>query len=282
MRAFRLIGLAALVAVSASAQPYVHSLTLKIKPGTAPALGAAMKKMAEANQKNNGPTWVAAVSAFGESDKVVFLALRESLAAQEEAGKAFNQAMLKAVGPEGYAKIGASIAAITVDGRNDLLRLRPKLGYNAPSDKDGILKQVGQARWIRRTAIRLKPGTDADFTEIWNKLKEMMEKSGSKEAIGVSTSMTGPPVMYFTSYAKSLGDWDVKPPVTTPSAAQAAEYRALLRKGGELLIGAETEIFRMTPALSNPAKEIIDCDPEFWKPKPPAPPAPKAAPPAKK
>ncbi|MEN6601848.1 MAG: hypothetical protein ABFD86_05480 [Bryobacteraceae bacterium] len=281
MNALRLFGLGTVLAVSAAAQPYVQVTTVKVKSGLMPAFTEVMQKFIQANQKHKGSTWIAGISVFGEWNKVKFFAVRDNLAAVEEANKAFDAALVAALGREGYGKLTSALGGMVADSwRSDLSRMRPKLGYLMPDDKAGLLKMFGQSRWLMLMVVQVRPPAQMEYLEGWSEYRKVLERSGSRSPIGVSTALTGPAVVSFTSWAKMLGDWDIKSPMKPPAKEELEKLRDLSRKGMPLVQGSEVEIYRLAPSLSNPAQEIIEADPAFWTPKPPAPPKPK--PPAAK
>ena len=86
------MALALALALSAAAQEsdqYLDVFIAKAKPEKRAEFDAINKKIAEANRKNNGDTWIASETVYGEGNVVTFVSLRTSYAdVEKEIGRA--------------------------------------------------------------------------------------------------------------------------------------------------------------------------------------------------
>src|SRR6266568_3049404 len=95
-RIFACVGLAMLLAVAAAAQmpeDYLDILVARVKPERRADFDAICKKVADANRRNKGDTWVAMETTYGENNTVYFISTRHNYAAIETGSGAFMAAM---------------------------------------------------------------------------------------------------------------------------------------------------------------------------------------------
>lgn len=252
--------------------------TARVKPEKRSAFEAAMKKMAAANRKHNGDRWVAFYPMYGaEHGTYHFASVRPNLAASESGMEAFVGALVKDVGEANLERFFGGYTATLESESADIRLRRQDLSVNMPETAEGRLKLIGGSRYMRTTIIRLHPGRLPDFSDMWKQIKSAMEGGGVKFPFSVSMGTTGPVgVFYLTTYGKSLGDLESQI-FSLPQAIGDAAYREMQDRITKMTAEGRTEIYRISPELSNPPEEVAATSPEFWrsKPRPAAKPKPQ-------
>ena len=265
----------------AAAQPQeglLDVMMVKFKPEKRTELYAAAKKMADANRQQKGDAWLGSEVMYGESGTVSFLSLRTSYADVESGMGKFMASLTKGYGPAGSAKLLQDFDACVLSARTELRRRRTDLSANAPRDPAALFKLVGEARFVRTTAVRVRPGRGPEYERLLLRLKAAAERTMPGPVLLVSQAVAGTNGTYYyvSSLQDSLAGFDAVP--TLPQLL-GTEYANYARSGADLILGTETWISRYVPELSNPPEEIAAVAPDFWRPKPAAPakPKPKAA-----
>ena len=257
---------------------YLDDLIVQVKPEKRAEFDAAVKKMADANRRNQGATWVAMETVYGENDTVSFISTHASYAEIEKARQAFLGALIKAFGQAGAAKLFHDSADATASSRGRVRRRRWDLSVDPPANPAALLKLVGEARWVRTIAVHVRPGHTPAFEELLKEIKAAREKSSTPLTTLVSVSDSGDHgnVYYISRLLKSLGDLDGVSPLSQILGEEG--YKKYLKISAETVGGTETYINRFLPELSNPPAEQAAAAPDFWIPKPKAAPKPKAKP----
>jgi hypothetical protein len=280
------LALVLLFSVAAAAQlpeGYLDVFIVKVKPDKRAELEAVAKKVAEANRRQKGDTWVALGTEYGEGGTIRFVSVRSSYAEIEKASGAFMGALNKAYGAEGTRKLFQEFDSYIVSSRAEIRRRRWDLSTNVPLDAAAGNKLVGEARWVRTIEVHVRPGQALTFEEQVRAVKTAAERITPDSTTYVSQSVAGTKgtVYYISWFGKSLGDFDgIKP---LPELLGKEGYERFLKASSESVASSEVTISRFLPELSNPPEAIASVDPKFWNPKPAAA-KPAAAPkqPAKK
>ncbi len=144
-----------------------------------------------------------------------------------------------------------------------------------------VPSNMAKARYVSINTIRVRPGHAADFAEMRKLVNAAFARSESKQRRVVYSVTSGAPVGTYLILAAmdSLKTMDAPRSGMTMAevfgADNLARYEKLL---AEIVISNESTMFALNPKMSNPPKEFIAADPEFWAPKP----KPAAAKPAAK
>jgi quinol monooxygenase YgiN len=271
-RLLRIFAATTFAAVAAAAQTptgIVDMFVVKVKPDKRMDFDAVGKKIAEANRKNKGDRWIAYSVEYGEQNTVMFSSVRENYAAIDAGGEAFMSALKEAYGPT-FPKLFQDMSNCTISARAEVRRRRMDLSWNVPSEQSEIEKLVGSSKWIRYRSVRTRAGHGAAYEDGIKMLKAALEKSPSSRPTFVSQSMAGQPqgIYYFTTFGKSLGDFDPRADATPLRELMGAEtYDRFQKASMDEVAMAEWTIARIVPELSNPPDGIVDANPEFWHPK---------------
>ncbi|MBI3665949.1 MAG: hypothetical protein HY236_06950 [Acidobacteria bacterium] len=249
---------------------YLDVGIVKVKPEKRAEFDALGKKIADANRKNKGDTWLAAEVTYGEGNVVQFTSFRQNYADIDKGMDAFMSAISKtAGGAAGFAKMMQDVNNCTASSRAEVRRRRGDLSVNPPTDAASYAKMVGETRWVRTAMVRIRPGHLGEYEELLKTIKAAREREMSAPTTLVSQSAAGQQgtVFYLTTLAKSMADFDATP-TPLPKLLGQEGFQKYLKTVSEAVIGAETIISRILPELSNPPADVAAAAPDFWHPKP--------------
>ena len=276
----------AFCAIAQAQETYLDEYVAHVKPEKRSAYDALIKKLVAAN-RDHGDTWTALETTYGQSDTIRFVSVRSSYAEIDKASSAFMGAVEKSLGHPGTENLFETLASYTSDSRTLLLRQRPDLSANFPSDAAGRARVIGNTRWVRLARIVVKIGMAPRYEELAKQVKAATEKDPSVRR-WVSQSVAGerPGVYYVAVLQNSMADFDNAPGLSKLLGNEA--YVNLQKAASEVIDTEDISLNQFVPELSNPPAETLSAAPDFWRPKSPAPkaaakPAPDRAPtPAKK
>jgi hypothetical protein len=265
-----LLSAAAFAQMQGSYSGYLDVSIFKVKPEKRAEFDALSKKMAEANHKHKGDSWLASEVVYGEGNTIIITSARQSYAEAEKSMGLFMGAMVKAAGgPAAAAKLLQDGNSTIASSRAELRIRRDDLTSNPPADAQALLKLIGETQWLRTTTIRVRPGRGPEFEEQLKAVKRARENDMAKATRLVSQALAGQQggVYYLTTAAKSMADFDTD---ATPLPKLLGEegFQKYLKVISETVISTETYIHRYLPELSNPPEEVAAAAPNFWHPKP--------------
>jgi hypothetical protein len=265
--AITLLLLTALAAGQAQEQ-YLDVYIAQVKPEKRADFDAITKKMVAANRQTKGDTWLTMETAYGPSNRVTFISMRQSYADTEKGGDAFYGSLQKALGKAGTDKLMQDFSQCVVSTRSELRRRRWDLSSNVPADATAMAKLLGDARYLRTTAVSVRPGQAAAFEALLKDLKTANEKATPPQTRLVSQAVAGQEgtVFYITTLQNSLAGFDSVP--TTQAVLGDEGYQKFLKTNAEVVSGTETVINHFLPELSNATEEVAAVAPDFWQPKP--------------
>lgn len=260
----------ALGAAAQTAGGFTDHYIVKVKPEKRADFDAAVKKMAEAQRKHGGDRWIAAEVIYGDHGTIYFTSLRDKLAEVETGMQAFETAVGKAFGA-GAMKLFTDFSNCLASSRGEIRRRRPDLSRNAPSDPAAMARLLGEARYVRTTMVRVRPGHVSHYTDTLMKTQAALQKADAPSVSLVSQSHTGQTgtVFYLTSVYPSFAAMDA-PTRSLRELLGESGYAQYEKTGREAVMGSETYMMKFLPVLSNPPEEIVKVAPEFWAPKPAA------------
>jgi hypothetical protein len=239
---------------------------VKVRPEKRADFDAIGRRIADANRKAKGDSWVAMTVEYGENNTIQFVSPRSSYAAIDSGMTAFMSAIKAAYGPGGVPKMTADVNSTILSSRSELRRRRADLAVNPPTDAGAYNKLIGEARWLRTIKVSVRNGREADFEERAKEAKAALEK-GSKWVYFFSQVIAGSPgnTYYITTLQPSLAAFDSAPKL--PELMGQESFAAWVKALAEDEITSETILMRMLPELSNPQEEIAKVAPDFWQPK---------------
>jgi hypothetical protein len=249
---------------------YLDVLICKVKPDKRADFDGLGKKVADANRRHKGDTFLAAQTEYGEQNTVMFVSTRENYAAIEKGSTAFMAAMKEAYGGPGVTQILQDVDKCLISSRTELRRRRWDLSMNVPSDPAAVFKTIGEARWLRTQSIRVRPGRTDDFEAQVKAVKAAREKTPGPISL-VSQAVLGQQgtVFYISTLRSSLAEFDKTPPPLRELLG-ASGYEQFQKANLEDIQSNEITLYRFLPDLSSAPKEVADASPDFWTPKPAA------------
>jgi hypothetical protein len=259
--------LLAVMAVAQGQEQYLDIFIAQVKPEKRADFDAISKKIAVINRQNGGDQWLAMETDYGPMNRVTMISTRNGYAEVQKGNDAFIAALQKSLGKDGADKLFADFAKCLENGRTELRRRRWDLSSNAPSDAAALAKMIGEARYLRTTTIRIKPGQGPVIETLLKDVKAAREKSSPDVTTLVSQGEAGQEgtMFYVTTLEKSMGGFDAVPPLRKAMGDEA--YERYLKTASEVVVNTETVISHFLPEISNPAPDVIAAAPDYWTPK---------------
>jgi hypothetical protein len=258
--------LAAPVAVRAQGD-YLDVFIVKVKPEKLADFQVLSKKWAEANRRYNGDRWLALEAIYGEGNVYQFTSTRKDYADIDKTNEASMLAVNKAFGKEAALKIEQDFMNCLVWSRAELRRRRWDLSRKPPKDADAYVKLIGESRFLRTTAVHIRPGHITDFEALSKEMKEAGEKNPDTQPVFVSQVIEGGngTTFYVSSLRSSLAGFDHNP--TLREILGEEGFKKFQQISADAVETAESTLFRFTPDLSNPPEEVAQVASDFWRPK---------------
>jgi hypothetical protein len=242
-----------------------------IKSGRSAAHEKVEMGYVRAFSRSKYPTYLALESMTGQN-QAWFLERYDSYAAIEEAIGIAQAEPLKSALQQLEAQDGEQRSG----DRGMIATYQKDLSYLP------VAGNLAKARFVSVNTVRLRPGHAADFAEMRSLVNAAYQKSGSQQRRVVYLVTSGAPAGTYLiiSAMDSLKSMDPNPSAMTMAAAFGASQARYQKLTADVVIGTENTLFSVNPRMSNPPKEFITADPDFWAPKPkpaaakPASPAP--------
>jgi hypothetical protein len=177
-------------------------------------------------------------------------------------------AMGKAMGRPATEKLFADLSDCSAESQGVLLRMRPDLSSNLPTDMAERNKIVGGQRWIRSTRITVRFGMGPRFEELAKEVKAAREKTGAKTLVWITQTVAGDlnSVYNVNQLESSLAGFDEKGADMQKVMGNEA-YGKLIKAAAEIIEKEDVTISHFLPELSNPTEDIVSAAPDFWRPK---------------
>jgi hypothetical protein len=263
---FAVVLLAALATGQAQEQ-YLDVYIAQVKPEKRADFDAISKKIVAANRQNKGDSWIAMETVYGRGDRVTFTSMRSSYADADKGSEIFNQALQKSYGKDSAEKMMHDFDQCLSSSRGEFRRRRWDLSSNAPADAAAMAKMLGNTRFLRTTAVHVRPGQVATFEALLKDLKTAREKASPPQTALVSQAVAGQEgtVFYVTSLQNSMAGFDAIP--TMPQMLGDEGYAKFLKTNAEVVENTETVINHFLPELSNAPEDVVAAAPDYWRPK---------------
>lgn len=265
--AFVLLGALAVSQAQQAQESYLDVYTVQVRPEKRAEFDAISRKISAANRQNKGDTWLATETVYGPGNRVSFISTRNSYGEVEAAMGSFFGAMQKTFGKAATEKMMQDLNQCVVSSRGEIRRRRWDLSSNVPSDPAALAKLIADSRWLRTTAIHVRPGQAADFEALLKDVKAAREKATPPLTVLISQAVAGQEgtVYYSTVLQSSLAGFDSLP--TNQKLLGDEGYAKFLKTSAETVSDTETVINRFLPDLSNAPEQVAAAAPEFWTPK---------------
>lgn len=258
---------------------YLDIYIVRVRPDKVADFHALAKKVADANQHNNGDHWLAQYVMYGENDTFAFTSMRQNYADIDKGSDAFLAALNKAYGKDVAEKMMHDWDSCLISARSELRKRRPDLSRKFPGDMAAYAKLVGTSKVLRSSAVHIRPGRGPEFEAMLKEAQAVAEKAENTQPLLVSQSVEGTSgtTYYVTALRSGLDGFDKNPTIHEILGDEG--YKKYLQGISDTVETSESMILHFAPDLSNPPQEIIAAAPDFWQPKPvvAAKPKPKSA-----
>jgi hypothetical protein len=130
-----------------------------------------------------------------------------------------------------------------------------------------MAKMLGEARWLRTTAVHVRPGQVAAFEGLLKDLKAAREKASPPQTTLVSQAVAGQEgtVFYVTMLQNSMAGFDTLPSMQQMLGDEG--YARFLKTSADAVADTETVINRFLPEISNATDYLVAIDPDYMKQK---------------
>jgi len=258
--------LAAPLAVQAQGD-YLDIFIVKVKPEKLADFQALTKKWVEANRRYNGDRWLTLETVYGEGNVYQFTSVRKDYADVDKSNEASMAAGNKAFGKEAAQKLGQDFMNCLVWSRGELRRRRWDLSRKPPADPDSYAKLIGESRFLRTTAVHIRPGHTVEFEALLKQMKEAGEKNPQTQPVFVSQVVEGSKgtTFYVSSLRSSFAGFDHNP--TMAEILGEEGYKKFQQISADAVEIADSTLYRFSPDLSNPPDEVAKVASDFWHPK---------------
>jgi hypothetical protein len=241
-----------------------------IKSGKGAAHERVESAYVRAFSKNGYPSYVA-LDAMTGATQAWFLERYDSYESMEKAIKMSQAEPLKTT----LAQLDAQDGELRSGERGMIAIYQKDMSYTP-------VPALGpKARYYSISTVRIRSGHAADYAEMRKLSNAASTKAGIQRRSVVYSVTSGAPAGTYLvlSAVDSLKAMDPPPaPMTMVEAFGAENQARFVKLQSEILISTENTLFAISPKMSNPSKEYVAADPDFWAPKPAA---PKPATPAK-
>jgi hypothetical protein len=270
--ALALVVVTALVGVAQSANEYLDVFVVKVRPEKRGEFDAIAKKIAEANRQNQGDTWVAMETTYGENNTVTLISQRRNYADIEKGSDAFMGALNKSFGETGAQKLLQDFNNTIVSSRSEVRRRRWDLTGDPPADAAAVAKKIGEAHWVYTITVHVRPGQEPSFEALIKDINAAAKRNNNPGPAPWITELDAGgsgTAFYITWLMKSMGEMHQGTPL--PQMLGEEGWQKFLQAIRESEQSSESLINHFLPELSNPLPEISAAAPEFWNPKPKVP-----------
>jgi hypothetical protein len=255
-----LFGASLILAQSPEPPHIVRIIREDIKPGKAAAHEKVETGYARAFSKSKYPNYFALENITGSS-QAWYVEGYDSYASLEQTIHVAQAEPLKGA----LDQLDAQDGELRSSERSMIATYQKDLSYlPVPSN-------LPKARFVTINVVRVRLGHAADFAEMRKLLYAAFDKTNNQLRRVVYNVNSGAPAGTYVilSAMESLKAMDPPPSAMSMAAALGAENQARYNKlQTEIVISSENTLFAVNPKMSNPAKEFITADPDFWAPKP--------------
>ena len=247
---------------------YLDIYMVRVKPDKVADFNALAKKMADANQHNNGDHWLAQYVLYGENNVYVFASMRQNYADIDKGSEAFMNALVKAYGKDAAEKMERDWNNCLISSHSELRKRRPDLSRKFPADMGAYAKLVGTSKVLRTSVVHVRPGRGPDFEAMVKEVQAIASKAENTQPLLFSQSVEGSEgtTYYVTALRSGLDGFDKNPTIHEILGDEG--YKKYLQGISDTVESSESMILHFAPELSNPPQEILAAAPDFWQPKP--------------
>jgi len=246
---------------------YLDIFVVKVKAEKLPDFQAETKKWADANRRFNGDHWITFETVYGEGNVYQFTSTRKDYAEIDKAGEAEMLAANQALGEKGAEKAGQDFVSYLAWSRTEFRRRRWDLSHKPPADAEAYAKLIGESRYLRTTAVYVRPGRIVELEALLKDAKAAAESNPLTQPVFVSQVVEGGKgtIFYVSTLRSSLAGFDHNPSMLEILGEDG--YKKYLQVAADTVETTESTLYRINPELSNPPDDVVKVAPDFWHPK---------------
>ncbi len=145
-----------------------------------------------------------------------------------------------------------------------------------------VPSNLPKVRFFSINTLHVRPGHAADFAALRKLVNAAFIKSGSEQRRVVFSVSSGAPAGTYLIFSgtTSLKTMDPLPSAMSMADAFGESLDHYYKLQADVIASSETALFAVDPKMSNPPKEFLTADSDFWAPKTKAAAAKPAAKPA--
>ena len=198
------------------------------------------------------------IQAITGPQEVWFVSGFDSYAAMEKSAEPFARSATLAAE---LGKLMEAKASLVNDPHTVFLEYREDLGRNK-----GLMS--AQTRFFNVTVVRVFPGHEKEFEDSQRIVRSVRERAGAADnrvVYQVVSGMPGNTYMVFSPYhsfheaGEALGPFGQDDDLDDSTRSRLRDLR------GVAVQSSETQVFAISPPMSNPEGEWLVDDPEFWR-----------------
>ena len=134
-----------------------------------------------------------------------------------------------------------------------------------------VPSNLAKVRFVSVNIVQVRLGHAADYTEVRKMVNAAYAKAGQKQRRVVYSVVSGMPAGTYLILSEMDSLKALDPPPSAMSMLDAFGADKLERYNklqSDIIVSSESTMFAVNPKMSNPPKEYIAADPDFWAPKP--------------
>ncbi|MGH9748183.1 MAG: hypothetical protein ACRD59_18960 [Candidatus Acidiferrales bacterium] len=256
---------AAVPARSAGSPPrYFNFVHERLKPGRESAYDRTLAAIRNSYQEFDIPAYWLELRSLTGPDEMAALNFFESFGEMEETVRGMGEGIAAHPGlmPRQDALLEENVSSVT-----NLIAER----VDALSSRASTIN-LAKMRLLHVTVFHVLPGHENEFAEAATDIARAYEKVDGSPAwvmYAVNAGAPAPAYIMMTALA-SLKDEDAAAARRAPAmeAAGAAVQQRLREIASSAYASIETNIYFVSPLLSNMPEEFTNLDPDYWTPKP--------------
>lgn len=253
---------------------YLELNWMRAKQDKVAEFGQTLSRIADANRRGKGDTWIAYADMYGRDNYVWLASGRESLSAIEPGFKNFSGALKEFMGMSVDRFMAEASKTVESSGAQ-LWRHRFDLSWNV-KDTNDWQAQLGKSHFMAVVTLHVKPGRMVESEKQIKMVADAMAGSETKNAGLVSQVVMGgdPGTFYVRIPLGSIED--VGTMMTARKALGEEGYKTYSEMAAQDYASIDFTLKRMVPEWSAPTAAIMQANPSMWKVKSMAAPKPKA------
>jgi hypothetical protein len=245
---------------------YMELSWMKVKQDKVAEFGQLSARIADANRRGKGDTWVAYTDMYGKDNYVWMASARSSLSDVEPAMNKFLGALKEFMGYSPDRFFAEASKTVESSG-TQLWRHRYDLSWNLKDSPDWQAK-LAQAHYVAVITVHVKPGHFLDAEKQVKMVSDAVTASGDKQIGLVSQVIMGGD--FGTMFVRiPLGSVaDIGEMMTARKALGEDGYRKYSEMAAQDYASVDYSLKRIMPEWSNPPASFVGANPAMWKVKP--------------